>query len=104
MPNDSRVISADARAIMLYQSQKKSMGLSYLLWAFLGGLGLHRLYNGRVGSGVAIMLLNIFGLLTVTITVGVPMVLAAWTWVIVDAFLIPGWVKIHNVRLIDAFA
>ena len=70
MPPATPAISADARAMMLYESQKKSVGLSYVLWVLLGGFGGHRFYNGRTGSGIAILALNIVGVLTAWLIVG----------------------------------
>lgn len=32
---------------MEYQKQKKSTGLAYLLWFFLGGIGIHQAYLER---------------------------------------------------------
>ena len=64
---------------------KKNVGVAYVLWFFLGGLGIHRLYLGRTGSGVAMLLITIF------------LFLIAWpaifVWWIVDAFLIPGMAR-----------
>ena len=41
--------------------QEKSMGLAYVLLIFLGQLGIHRFYLGRVGTGVAQLLLSLVG-------------------------------------------
>jgi TM2 domain-containing membrane protein YozV len=60
-----------------------SGGVAYVLWFFLGLLGGHRFYLGRVGSGVVMLVLSItfFGLLITGV------------WWLVDAFLIPGIMK-----------
>jgi TM2 domain-containing membrane protein YozV len=60
-----------------------NMVLAYVLWLFLGILGAHRFYLGRVGSGVVMLVLSItfFGL----IITGV--------WWLVDAFLTAGMVQ-----------
>lgn len=73
-----------------------------MLWLLLGGLGAHRFYNGRTGSGVAILLLNVFGWLTLALVVGAFFLVIVGVWVIVDAFLIPGWVSGHNTKLMAA--
>jgi TM2 domain-containing membrane protein YozV len=54
--------------------------VSYVLWFFLGLLGVHRFYLGKVGSGVVMLVLTItfFGMFVTFI------------WWIVDAFLISG--------------
>jgi hypothetical protein len=46
---DQRVAMAEMAAI----SQQKSVGLAYALWFFLGALGIHKFYLGRVGMGIA---------------------------------------------------
>jgi len=37
---------------MLYDSQKKSAGIAYLLLVLLGGLGVHRFYLGQKWQGL----------------------------------------------------
>jgi TM2 domain-containing membrane protein YozV len=97
IPSDIRVAtSGDLKTMIVYDNNKKSMAVSYLLWFFLGGFGGHRFYNGRTGSAVAILLLNLFGILLAFVGVGVLLLVPAWIWVLVDAFLIPGWVRSHN--------
>ncbi len=97
--NSGGVLSNDAQALMVFQSNKKSMGLAYLLWFFVGMFGAHRFYLGRTGSGVAQLILCILGWATLVAYVGAFMLGGVAIWVIVDAFLIPGWVKLHNMRL-----
>lgn len=64
----------------------KDMAVAYVLAVFLGCLGIHNFYLGRVGPAV--------GQLVLTITViGW---LASLVWVIIDLFLIPGWVRAWN--------
>ena len=48
---DQRVAMAEMAAI----SQQKSVGLAYVLWLFLGALGVHKFYLGKVGIGIAYM-------------------------------------------------
>ena len=76
--------------------REKSVALTYVLWLCLGGVGVHRYYNGRVGSGVAIAFLTVVGLATVGAGIGVLLFLAGAIWWLVDAFLIPGWVSRRN--------
>ncbi len=97
-------VSSDARAIMAFQAKRKSPGVSYALWIFLGGLGAHRFYHGRVISGFGLMALSLFGYFAL-LGGGIPyFVMAGGVWMIVDAFLIPGWVAAYNARLIDELA
>ncbi len=75
---------------------KKSVGIAYLLWFFLGAVGAHRLYLGRTGSGAAIAVLILGGLLLSLLVIGIPMLIIGSIWLIVDLFLIPGIVDQHE--------
>ena len=79
-------LSNDARVLMLYEANKKTALVAYLLWFFLGWFGGHNFYLERTGVAVTqlILSLTVVGL-TITII-----------WVLVDAFLIPGWVRRQN--------
>jgi TM2 domain-containing membrane protein YozV len=89
--------SGDARAMMLFEANKKSMLVAYLLWFFFGGFGGHRFYTGRIGSAVAQLLLSIGGLLLIVAAgLGLLLLIPVWIWVLVDAFLIPGWIRNLN--------
>ncbi|USY27136.1 TM2 domain-containing protein [Alcaligenes sp. 1735tsa3] len=84
---------------MLYDANKKSLGVTYLLWFFLGTLGGHRFYMDKTGSAIAILVLTILGALLSVMGVGLIMLGVALVWVLVDAFLIPGWVRNKNTLL-----
>lgn len=58
----------------------RSTGLAYVLWLFLGVLGVHRFYCGRVGTGILWLFTG--GLCGV-----------GW---LIDVFLIPGMVDEAN--------
>lgn len=79
-------LSQDARAMMLFEANKKNALVAYLLWFFLGMFGGHNFYLKRTGVAVAQLIL------TITIIGGVITVI----WVLIDAFLIPGWVRNQN--------
>lgn len=81
-----RGMSSDTRTMMLYEANKKEALIAYLLWFFLGLFGAHNFYLKRTGVAVAQLIL--------TLTV-VGMVITVF-WVLVDAFLIPGWVRNQN--------
>ena len=85
-PQQPGGLSADTRAMMLYEANKKTVVAAYLLWFFVGLFGAHNFYLKRTGVAIAqlILSLTVVGLL-VTIV-----------WVLVDAFLIPGWVTREN--------
>ena len=64
-------------------SRKKSVAATWLLWFFLGELGAHRFYLGRIGTGIA-MLLTLGGL---------------FIWYFVDIFLISGMLKTNQLKV-----
>ena len=57
-----------------YDDVKKSKGVAYAFWFFLGVVGAHRFYAGDTGKGVA-MLLTLGGL---------------GFWALIDVFFIGG--------------
>jgi len=79
-------LSQDARTLLLYDANRKSAVVAYILWFFLGWFGAHNFYLGRKGVGIAQVLLTI-SVIGWFITI---------VWVLVDAFLIPGWVRREN--------
>lgn len=68
---------------------KRNILLAYILWLFLGQLGIHRFYTGRIGSGIAQILLGVIGWATTWILIGWGLLIILWIWLILDIFLIP---------------
>lgn len=90
----------DIQRMMLYDANKKSAGVAYLLWLFLGFFGAHRFYTGRTGSGAAMLVVTLISYLLTFVLIGyLPLAFIFLVWV-VDAFQIPGWIRDHNTRLI----
>lgn len=87
---------ADQQRTMLYLANKKSTGVAYLLWFFLGMLGAHRFYAGRTGSAVVLLLLTLLGFLLSFFLIGFLVLIIPGLWVLIDAFLIPGMISSHN--------
>ena len=79
-------LSNDTRALMLFEANKKTALVAYLLWFFVGLFGGHNFYLKRTGVAVAQLIL----------TITVIGILITMFWVLVDAFLIPGWVRNQN--------
>jgi TM2 domain-containing membrane protein YozV len=84
--NQSGGLSNDARVLMLYEANKKTALVAYLLWFFLGLFGAHNFYLGRTGVAITQLILSLI-LIGMVITI---------FWVLVDAFLIPGWIRRQN--------
>ncbi|WP_087750806.1 TM2 domain-containing protein [Paraburkholderia caledonica] len=97
-------MSETAREMMMYDAQKKSVGVAYLLWFFLGTLGAHRFYAGRTGTAIVQLLLTIAGACTMLLGVGFFIVGCVGLWVLIDAFLLPGIIRSFNVTLANRFA
>jgi len=93
-----------AAVTMLYDANKKSLLVAYLLWFFLGGLGGHRFYVGKTGSAVGMIALLIVGSALAAVGIGAVLLMILGIWVIVDAFLIPKWIRIKNTQLANTLA
>lgn len=75
---------------------QKDMTVAYLLAIFLGGFGAHQFYLRNTGSGVTQLLLTLIGAVTSWFFVGLVLLFGVFVWVVVDLFLIPGWVRQSN--------
>jgi TM2 domain-containing membrane protein YozV len=94
-------LSRDAKAMMAFESAKKSTGISYLLWFFFGGIGAHRFYLGRTNSAIGMVVLLVASFILSFFFIGVFGYIALLIWVIVDAFLIPGIAREYNQTLMQ---
>jgi len=90
---------SSARTMMAYDAQKKSTLIAYLLWWFLGYFGAHRFYLGHTGSAIAMLIITLISLAGTLILIGFVGLIAIGIWWLVDAFLIPGIIRDHNMRL-----
>jgi TM2 domain-containing membrane protein YozV len=62
----------------------RSPAASVVLSVFIPGLG--SMVNGHVGTGVAILVLNLLGLLLTLVIIGIPIMIGTWIWGLVDAY------------------
>lgn len=91
------------RAYAQYDIEKKSLLVAYVLWFFLGYVGVHRFYLGKVVSGLVMLALSAIILVLTFVSFG----FLSFLWVIVglwwliDALLIPGIAAGRNGRIAD---
>jgi TM2 domain-containing membrane protein YozV len=67
---------------------EKSKVVAALLCFFLGMLGIHRFYLGKIGTGIIQLLLLILGSVLLIVGVGVFVYGALGLWVLIDFILI----------------
>jgi TM2 domain-containing membrane protein YozV len=97
---DGPMSGSDVGAMMLFEANKKSMILSYLLWLIVGAFGGHRFYNGRSKTAIVQILMCVVGFtFAFVFGIGLLLLIPLGFWLLLDAFLIPGWVTAHNTRL-----
>lgn len=100
MTNDSPPrVSADVRAMMAFDAAKKSAVVAYLLWLFLGFFGVHRLYAGKILSGLIMLALCLVSMLLSLIVVGYLGFVVLGLWWFIDAFLLAAIIRRHNTLL-----
>jgi len=91
----------DTELMMRYDANKKSALLAYLIWFFLGWAGIHRLYLGRITSGLLMLVILGVSWLLHFVLIGFLGYLIIIPWWVIDALLIPGMARGYNNRLID---
>lgn len=79
--------------------RERSAVVAYVLWFFLGHLGIHRFYLGRIASGVCQLLLGLAAAATIWIAIGLIPLGILWIWLFLDIFLIPGMTRRESRRL-----
>ena len=94
VPPHAPSVGNDVQAMMMFESNKKSVGVAFLLWFFLGMFGAHRFYLGQTGTAIVMLLLTItlFG------------AIISGIWCLIDAFLIPGKIRDYNNKLAQAIS
>jgi TM2 domain-containing membrane protein YozV len=97
-------VGLDPQRMLMYETQKKSMGVAYLLLIFLGWFGVHRFYLGHQGSGIALVVLTILSFLGSFILIGFFGYFIVAAWLFVDLFLTAGMVTEYNSKLLAGIA
>lgn len=69
-------------------SPKSRLATALLAW-FLGTLGLHRFYIGKIGTGAAILVLGVAGWATIWAWgLGIVFITIAGIWVLIDFIVV----------------
>lgn len=90
----------NTKAQLVFEANKKSLLIAYILWWFLGTFGVHRLYLGKVGSALAMAIVTLLSFPLVFLLVGYIGFALIALWWLIDAFLLPGMVRDRNLALI----
>lgn len=104
-------VSNDACAMMMFQTNKKSVFVSYLFWFFISWLSAHRFYNGKAFTALVQIVILLVGAVLIVgglagdkasdvAGLGILFVGVWGLWIFIDAFLIPGMVRNYNNRLV----
>lgn len=96
--------SEDALLRMRYDARAKSLLLSYIIWFFLGYGGVHRMYLGRWGSGLTMLLVFCLSWVLTLLLIGYVGLGFILLWWALDALLMPGMVSSANESLIRRLA
>jgi len=78
------------------QKRRKSVGLAYVLWIFLGTFGIHKFYTGQKNMGILYLVLTITGIITSFIGIGLFVLAAVGILLLIDLFTLPGQVAKAN--------
>ncbi|SIT06806.1 TM2 domain-containing protein [Alicyclobacillus vulcanalis] len=65
----------------------RSVALAYVLWFFLGYLGVHRVYLGHVGTGLLMAACTVVGGLVASTVIGHILLFAVGIWWLFDLVL-----------------
>ena len=77
----------------------KSALLAYVLWFFLGQIGVHKFYLAQPFQGILYLLLGAIGWSTAGILIGWFFLIPLWLLMFLDIFVIPLRVAALNARL-----
>jgi len=67
-------------------STKSRLALT-LLALFLGELGIHRFYAGKIGTGIVMLIMTIIGYASVWLVFGFIPLAVVWLWNLIDLIM-----------------
>lgn len=79
--------------------QGKNVLIAYLLWWFLGWAGAHRLYLGRIKTGLTQLLLVVIGTITIYFIFGYVLIATWLVWWLLDIYFTYKMVQEENQKL-----
>ena len=82
--------------------EQKNVLLAYLLWWFLGFLGIHRLYTNQNKWWLYIILFLV-GIGTSFIIIGWAFIFGLFIWWVVDGIRLNSICKIYNLELLEKY-
>jgi TM2 domain-containing membrane protein YozV len=85
-PNQTQFFSGYSHP-PVQRSDSNNLLIAILLWFFVGHLGAHRFFLGHIGTGVAMLALELAGFLTILFGIGMIFLLAGMAWWIIDLVL-----------------
>lgn len=74
----------------------RSVTVALLLWFLFGTLGIYRMYLGKVGTGILMLILTLIGVLTFVFLIGIFIFIGLFIWWIIDLVRILKSPKIAN--------
>lgn len=82
----------NAHTDLVFENNRKSKGIAYLLWLLAGWAGAHRFYAGEMKTGAIqlVLALSVIGWVILPF------------WLLLDLFFIPGMINERNLELIHA--
>ena len=75
-------------------NEAKSVLVAYILWIFLGGIGMHNFYIGRIMLGICETILCLLGFIFIFAAgLGVIFLVPLAVLLFIDLFIIPGGIR-----------
>lgn len=94
--------AAPAAGVGISPKSRLAATLLCAIPALFGLCGIHRLYIGKIGTGVTMIILSVVAWITVWFIVGIPIFVALGIWTIVDfAFIVAGRMRDSKGLLIE---
>jgi len=82
------------------KSQQNNVLLAYVLWWFLGWLGIHRFYTGQK-FGWLYIVLGITAMITSMIFIGYFIFIGLFVWWSIDGINLSNYIKSKNLRILE---